>query len=126
MKAERDTASEALPENDVSAKAVVFGGIGLFVGIALSGAIVAGLLLWLSATDSRPPLNSLEAQRIIPPRPRLEIDPAGDRAAIERDARDKITGYAWVDQSRGRARIPIDEAMTLISARGWPDPEERP
>ena len=29
-----------------------------------------------------------------------------------------LSGYGWVDRSKGIARIPIDEAMRIIAARG--------
>ena len=29
-----------------------------------------------------------------------------------------LSGYDWVDRSKGLARIPIDDAMRIIAARG--------
>jgi hypothetical protein len=67
------------------------------------------------------PLTGLEQEALTPPAPRLDITPAIDRAATETAARDKLQGFAWINQAAGRVRIPIDRAMQVLAQQGWPD-----
>ncbi len=48
----------------------------------------------------------------------LQRDPQADLKRFEIEQRAELTGYAWVDRQQGIARIPIEEAMRIISARG--------
>jgi hypothetical protein len=49
--------------------------------------------------------------------------PLADRARIEAEAAARLSGYGWADRETGRARIPIERAMTLLAEHGWPDPD---
>jgi hypothetical protein len=62
-----------------------------------------------------------EAARPAPPGPPLEISPQSERAAVETAARQRLSGYGWVDRPAGRARIPIGRARDILAERGWPD-----
>jgi hypothetical protein len=110
---------------DVDPRKVVFAGIGLFIGSAVSIALVWGILLLLPA-PARPAKPAIETASEPPPSPRLERDGRADRAMIEDAAAAKLTGYAWVDRSTGTARIPIARAMELLAAGGWPDEKKTP
>jgi hypothetical protein len=91
----------------------------LFGGIAISAGLIAGMLSAFDH-DRRPPAaTALEKLPIAPPLPRLEIDGRADRAAVEGNAERKLEGYAWIDRST--ARIPIERAMQIMAAHGWPD-----
>lgn len=80
-----------------------------FVGLTLVGLRV--YYLW----DVREPVST-------PPRsfaePRLQADPRAERERLEAAQRKRLSGYVWIDQDRGIARIPIDDAMKLIVGRG--------
>jgi hypothetical protein len=93
----------------------------LFAVIAVSAALVAGLLTLLDHGKAIPDQTALETTRIVPPWPRLEVDGKADRATVEAAAQRMISGYAWVDRQAGTARIPIARAMQLLATRGWPD-----
>jgi len=50
--------------------------------------------------------------------PLLQPAPQPDRAAYLEEKR-RVTGtYGWVDREAGIARIPLDEAMRLMAAKG--------
>ncbi len=55
------------------------------------------------------------------PTPRLLTDD-GDQDVAELHEREDLLldHYSWVDQSKGKVRIPIDRAMELIAQRGLP------
>ncbi|MGE0744819.1 MAG: hypothetical protein AB7K86_06205, partial [Rhodospirillales bacterium] len=82
-------------------------------------ALVGGLFAILESDDGGP---AIEAPRGAPPPPRLQVDPAADRAVLEAAARALLTGYGWTDRAAGRARIPIERAIEILAARGWPQP----
>ena len=122
MKAGRARTKRAGYETrDVAPRTLGYAGIGLLLGTAGCGLLVAALLAVLPAPDhpAKPPLESVPLE---PPPPRLEVDGRADRAAIEAAARSKLEGYAWVDRAAGTARIPIERAMALLAAQGWGRP----
>lgn len=104
---------------DMSASGAVFALLGLFGAVALSIGAVAGLVAFFDAGDTS--ARHAGEARQGPPAPRLQANPAADRAAIESVARQRRDSYGWVDKARGRARIPVERAMVLLSRRGWPD-----
>lgn len=108
---------------DVSARNVLYALSIVFALIALAGGVAAALLGPRRTPQAAPTLEAAETK---PPRPRLQLDPVGDRRALEATARAKLQTYAWVDESRGLARIPIDRAMSLLVRQGWPGGGLRP
>jgi hypothetical protein len=52
------------------------------------------------------------------PKPELQKNPQADLQDFERDQRATLSNYDWVDQPNGIARIPIEQAMQMIAARG--------
>lgn len=118
-------AAKGYEPSDVPVRGVVYALLGLFAGVGISAAMVAGLLALLAEMHETPRVSNLEAEEIEPPAPRLEISPADDRRSLEAAARQLLQGYAWTDRRRGRARIPIEEAMERLADHGWPDPPRR-
>jgi hypothetical protein len=50
--------------------------------------------------------------------PLLQPAPQPDRVSYFEDKRRVLGSYGWVDRQAGIARIPLDEAMKLMAARG--------
>ena len=50
--------------------------------------------------------------------PLLQPAPQPDRAGYLAEKRRVLDSYGWVDRQAGIARIPLDEAMKLMAARG--------
>jgi len=111
-------------ETGVPARGIVKVGAGLIGLILVSMAVVAGILAFMPNIGGRPPAQGVAAVPLAPPTPRLEVDPRGDRAAIESAGRNRIESYSWTDKSHRHARIPVERAMDILAARGWPDPRE--
>lgn len=55
-----------------------------------------------------------------PPEPRLQERPFDDWRAMHRRQDELLAGYGWVDESKGIARIPIEEAMKRLAEKGLP------
>jgi hypothetical protein len=52
------------------------------------------------------------------PEPVLQKNPKDDLRNFEREQRATLSGYGWVDRSKGLIRIPIEQAMRIVAARG--------
>ena len=76
---------------------------------------MAGVFFYLKAGS--PSALKQPTERVFPS-PKLQTSPEEDLARIEFEQRTALSGYAWVDHSKGLARFPIDEAMRIIAARG--------
>jgi hypothetical protein len=51
------------------------------------------------------------------PQPRLQVSEPLDLEKLRREEDALLNGYGWVDREKGTVRIPIDEAMRLLSER---------
>lgn len=109
-------------KRDVSAKWIF--GILLFLvvcGILIQG-LIAGVLRWLNHTPTpidqwnpaRPTLNQK------PPLPRLQLSPPADLAAFQAQEQVQLNSYAWVNQTSGIVRIPVEQAMEMVLRKGLP------
>jgi hypothetical protein len=110
--------------SDVGARWVGVAAAGLAITMVALAALMWG---YLSLFDSRQVPGSgrtaVERTELTPPKPRLESDPEGDARAINRSADERLSGAGWIDRADGIAHIPIDDAMRLLSQRGWPSRE---
>jgi hypothetical protein len=53
-----------------------------------------------------------------PQGPRLQTQPFKDVYRLRRAEDERLTTYGWVDQGTGVVRIPVDEALRIVAARG--------
>ena len=74
-----------------------------------------GLRYWISQVqrDSLPQLTPIQTTLIVPPKPNLQVDPVAELAALRARSAKLLDTYAYVDDGRSHARIPIDRAMAL-------------
>ena len=120
---------------DIDISAIVSAAVGLAAITAVAFVLMAGLfrLLESQARKSDPIVSPLAAEptKMPPhvagpapfgsaPRPQLLTnEPAvlGQQRAIEES---QLTGYGWVNEQAGVARMPIAEAKKLLAERGLP------
>ncbi len=107
---------------DVHVGRIAWVGPGLVVVILLFGAGIWGMTQVFQGL--RPPdrATAIETSSRPIPGPRLQVNPAGDLAALREHESQILTSYGWVERERGIARIPIDRAMALLAEHGWPAP----
>ena len=114
-------------ESDVNVAAILRYGLVLL----LIGAVVHLVLWWLLGTYERRhqraqthvyPLAA-GRQDQLPPSPRLQTDPQQELQDLRAKQQSLLTGYGWVNREAGVARIPIEDAMRMVVARGLPVPE---
>ena len=93
--------------------------------------LVAALLVVLGAlrlwTGTRPDAGEPAAPEPAPSSPGPLDDLPAIRAELYGGQRRRLSAYGWVDEARGIAHVPIEEAMRRIAERGWPsfDVEDR-
>lgn len=97
---------------DVATRVVLTAVAGFLAFVALT---MTGLFLYLKAGA---PGALRQATEHPFPEPALQKQPQDDLKRFELDQRMALTGYGWVDRSKGIARIPIEDAMRIISTRG--------
>lgn len=116
----------ALPESgeaDIRTKALI-GAILVFVIIV----IIAALATWLLVRDwsETGPARTFPSRPLPAAGPVLQISPPEDLAALRAHEDKLLDSTEWVDRKNGIARIPIEQAMTLLIQRsGQPAPAER-
>ncbi len=114
---------------DASARGVTLAAAGLMLLLVFSLVVVAGLMAYFR---QQVVAVGPEATAVTPPSPRLQVDPAAERQAIQATQVTQLNSYGWVDQQAGIAHIPIDEAMQIIAEHGvptlapTPTPDETP
>jgi hypothetical protein len=97
--------------------------VWLAVAVLISAGIVYGTF-WLfegqevtaGQAATRFPLAVGQVRE--PQGPRLQTQPFKDVYLLREAEREKLTTYGWVDQGAGVVRIPIDDALRLLSERG--------
>jgi hypothetical protein len=95
----------------------------LAVAVVISAAIVYGTF-WLfegqeKAAGQAAVQFPLAAGQVREPQgPRLQTQPFKDIYLLRQAEREKLTTYGWVDQGAGVVRIPIDDALRIVSERG--------
>jgi hypothetical protein len=66
------------------------------------------------------PFENPQNARILPPQPRLQVQPHLDLQSYCDAQMKELNSYAMVDPSNDVVRIPVDRAMNLILQRGLP------
>jgi hypothetical protein len=90
---------------------------GLALGVAAFLAVTPFLLLAVYPGSRH--IRTVTTQRL-PPEPRLQVAPKVDLARLRTAENKRLESYGWADRERGIARIPIEQAMKLVSERGLP------
>jgi hypothetical protein len=95
----------------------------LAVAMLISAGIVYGTFWLFEGQEQKAQQGSqlfpLAAGQVMEPQgPRLQTQPFKDIYLLRQGEREKLTTYGWVDQASGVVRIPVDDAMRMLSERG--------
>ncbi len=110
---------------EISRRPVYWTGLVL-IGVALLAfaaiwALMRGMQKYDQAHAAQPSVlqEEIDRQRAQgPPEPRLQPDPNLDMRALRAEEDTLLSTYGWADRATGTVRIPIDQAMDLLAARG--------
>ncbi|WFU11282.1 hypothetical protein QA646_23060 (plasmid) [Rhizobium sp. CB3090] len=115
---QRTKTKPAYEARDVSPRIILSWTSALFIGVGLSILIAFGILRRVEPAAQSSLTNTQTQERN---GPRLEVSPSADRHALQLEAQSRLQGYGWNDRAAQTAHIPIDRAMAILAARGWPD-----
>lgn len=111
-------------DTELNFKAIFGFVIALLVLLAVSFAIVWGVYSWhrarLVRQDAPPPVLPEARVRSAPPGPLLQDDPEKDLSAFRAREDAVLAGWSWADASRTRARVPVERALEIVAAKGFP------
>lgn len=102
-----------LPEPPEVASAIVFAATGGFLVFVTLMMVAVYFYLRIGAPDALRPIVEHPF-----PQPALQKAPQNDLQQYEAEQRAALSGYSWVDQAQGIARIPIADAMRIVVKRG--------
>lgn len=105
---------QALHQPDgIHARGVLWGGAAIVLGIVL-----AALASWLLWRWWNAPAGPNSGDLPAPASPPLQSAPQPERAAYFAEKRKLLESWEWIDRQNGIARIPVEEAMRIMAARG--------
>jgi hypothetical protein len=104
--------------SDASVPAINKSLVGLLVLIAVSLVSMWALFAVLARTDGgQEPATPMEARRVLPPAPRLQVSNSADIEKMRAREREALASYGWVDKGAGIVRLPVERAMELLAER---------
>jgi hypothetical protein len=99
------------PGGDLDLRGLRRGVLVIVAGIVCALGVSA-LILYERGPAANTPPHGFTAKA-----PLLQAAPQPDRAAYFEEKRRATQTYGWVDRQAGIARIPLDEAMKLMTAK---------
>jgi hypothetical protein len=66
------------------------------------------------------PASPFENARVLPPAPRLQVEPRAELHSYCAQQDKLLNTYGWADEHNGVVRIPVDRAMELTLQQGLP------
>lgn len=112
---------QAAPQapGDINARSVLWGGIAIALGTVLAALAAYLLWQWWNASSGLRPLVGPNAGTLpVIASPVLQSAPQQERAQYFAEKRKLLESWTWVDRQHGIARIPVEEAMRIMAARG--------
>jgi hypothetical protein len=93
----------------------------LFLVLLVTFVSMRGLFGYFSATQKLGPgASPFDNSRVLPPAPRLQVDPAVDLDQVRQSQNEMLNSYGWADKATGKVRVPIDRAMDMLIERKLP------
>ena len=106
-------------QSEVSVRLIVVSLAFLAVATFFVLLLVVGIFRYFYSTYSTEQATKL-SQPVIPPEPRIEVAPYEQLQQLRAKEDHILNSYAWVDQKAGTVRVPIDQAIDLLAAKGLP------
>ena len=112
---------EGYEHRDANIRALLQFGFGLAAILVIIFFAMRWTFSFLSAKSPMgPPPTPFESARVLPPQPRLQVEPHQDLKTYCDQQLSNLNGYGWVDQHNGVVHIPIDQAMDKLVRQGLP------
>lgn len=106
---------------DVNMRAILWFIGALFLVLLVTFVSMRGLFGYFSETQKLGPgASPFDDSRVLPPAPRLQVDPAVDLDQVRQSQNEMLNSYGWADKATGKVRVPIDRAMDMLIERKLP------
>ena len=105
-------------QREVSVRFIVVSLITLLIGTFLVCLLVVGIFQYFHNTYLPPQATSVPP--LLPPEPRVEEKPYLQLQNLRVLEDHVLNSYAWVDQSQGTVRVPIERAIDMVTQKGLP------
>lgn len=112
--------SPGFEEKDANSKAIMVGGVGIFVVLLIAMAIMKlhfNIELSDQGENTKTPFSD---QRVIPAGPLLQAAPYDDQVVYKARVKEEMESYGWVSRADGVVKLPIDRAMDIVLSKGLP------
>jgi hypothetical protein len=104
---------------DIDVWAVAKFAFALVAITIVSLALLFGLMRYFQSREATEVAQSVDPEKAFP-EPRLLKSEAIDLGKFRENEDKVLHSYAWVDQSKGVVRIPIDRAIDVVAQKGLP------
>ena len=100
-------------------------GIGLLLACIVTVFAMWAMFDFLFAREdkknaSNPAASMMNERPKLPPEPRLQAQPKVELKDLQADEEVILHSYGWVDPNKGIVRIPIEQAIDIVSQKGLP------
>jgi hypothetical protein len=121
LRATQDKRREGYEHSDADVRSLLKFGAWLLVILVIVLIAMKSMFFYFARSQKLgPPASPFEEVRVLPPQPRLQVQPRVDLQAYCEDQMEQLNTYGWVDPHNDVVRIPVDRAMDLIVQRGLP------
>jgi hypothetical protein len=117
----------AFEARDVNVRTILVFVGALFLVLVVTFVSMRGLFGYFSVTQKLGPgASPFDNSRVLPPAPRLQVDPAVDLDQVRRSQTEMLNSYGWAAKATGKVRVPIDRAMDMLIERQLPVRQNAP
>ncbi|MGH9773605.1 MAG: hypothetical protein ACRD50_01510 [Candidatus Acidiferrales bacterium] len=114
-------ASGGYEKRDANIRGLVYFAVVLLFTMVLTFLVTRWMFSYFARTQPLgPPPTPFENTRVLPPAPRLQVEPVQELGNYRAGESDVLSSYGWVDRANGVVRIPIDLAMERVLDKGLP------
>ncbi len=106
-------------QSEVSVRLIVVSLAFLAVATGIVLVLVVGIFRYFYDTYSTEEATRL-SRPVVPPEPRIEVAPYEQLQQLRVKEDHVLNTYAWVDKHGGIVRVPIDQAIDMLAAKGLP------
>jgi hypothetical protein len=122
-----NSAAVTYEKRDVNTRVILYFVGVLFVVLVVTFVSMRGLFGYFSETQNLGPgASPFDNSRVLPPAPRLQVDPAVDLDQVRQSQNELLNSYGWADKPTGKVRVPIDRAMDMLIERKLPVRQNAP
>jgi len=106
-------------QSEVSVRLIVVSLAFLAVTTFLVFLLVIGIFRYFYASYSTEEATK-RSQPVVPPEPRIEVAPYEQLQQLRAKEDHVLNTYAYVDKGSGVVRVPINQAIDMLAAKGVP------